>query len=311
MLTVVITGLEFFAKRLVSDFKKYSFRINPFYIPPKITLNPNTVSTIWKADIIHFIGGGPFATKYVFKALLLKLLSLKKVLIFHWVGSDILRLKRHLSEGKLLAEVFSLNKNVYHLCEVRWTQEELKELGILAEIIPVVGVKIPTEVSWPQNFSILTYIGNGRETFYGLDEIVHIALTFPNIPITVIGTKCEKCEDRVKSIKNIKFLGWVNNVYKIMQQHPVYVRHVKHDGLSISVLEALALGRHVCYNYPLEGSWYTPNLKELTITIGKIHNLYKQGKLNINQKGRNFVRSYYERKTVVLRLEDFYIKKLG
>ena len=299
MIKVVITGLPFFAKRLV---------INPIYVPLKITLNPKIISTILKADIIHFIGGGPFATKYLFKALLLKLLSLRKILIFHWVGSDILRLKKHLSEEKLLAEVFSLNKNVYHLCEVKWTQEELKNLGILAEIIPVVGIEIPNEVSWPQNFSILTYIGNGRETFYGLNEILHIALTFPNIPITVIGTNCEKCKDKVKSIKNIKFLGWINNVYEIMRQHPVYVRHVKHDGLSISVLEALALGRHVCYNYPLEGVWYTSNLKELTITIGKLYDSYKQGKLNINRKGQSFVRRFYERKRVVRRLENFYIK---
>jgi len=296
---IAITGIELFAKRLVQDLnlyiqtKKLPFII--FYIPPSINLN--TIFLL-KADIIHFIGGNIFLSKG-WKFLGLKLLvSFNKKVVIHWVGSDVLRL------NKINRNI----KNITHLCEVNWIQNELKIKGIEAKEIPMLGVNIDRTSLQDfkfKEFSILTYMGKNRESFYGLEEFIHLAEYFPYIKIKVIGTDCKNC-NRKKIPKNLQFLGWVTNVKILMKSSPVYVRFVKHDGLSISVLEALSLGRHVCYNFPLKGTYYTPTLQSLKVKIEELYIKFIQKRLMLNLEGIKVVEKYYSKPQVYNRIIEFY-----
>jgi glycosyltransferase involved in cell wall biosynthesis len=296
MRVIAITGLECFAERMVKDLQSYAGELEIVFVKPK--LEPGTVYNLIRADIVHFIGGNVFVSNSKWKSFLFQVLSFRKKIVLHWVGSDILRLE---------SERYNEISNIYHACEVDWTARELKSKGIKVEILPIIGLKIPSKeaIKLPEEFSVLTYMGKDREYFYGLWEIMALAKNLSYIKVKVMGTLCNKCQ--ISSLpKNLEFIGWIDDVQSLINSSSVYIRHVKHDGLSISVLEALSACRYVCYNYPLEGCYYTPTVEELINRVGQLHSMFLKGVLKPNFSGFEQVRRKYSRKIVYGNLIKFY-----
>lgn len=174
----------------------------------------------------------------------------------HWIGSDVLGL---LSNGpfKRVAGLRGavkvrawrvLLKRLFHLAGAPWLAEELRSVGVPAKYAPL-PVKLPkVDIKpLPKEPTMVVYLPEGRERFYGWDHVATVAAVYPRTRWHIIAHSGRG----LNAPENVTFHGWLprNRVLDILGQSTALVRLVDHDGLSYSVLEALALGRYVIWNY--------------------------------------------------------------
>lgn len=237
----------------------------------------------------YFIGGTIKPNGYVdlFR-------RLNKKVIMHWVGTDVLTAKKDLKTDNYCQNYIW---GIYHFCEVSWIQEELKEIGITAEIVPFATIegKIGKDVNLPSKFSILTYIPENRPEFYGMEEVIRLALDFPDIAINVTAMRAYP-----KALPgNIRLLGWVEDLAKELANCVLYLRMTEHDGLSFLVLEALANGRYVCYSCPLEHTFHVKDYSTLKRIVANFYEEFQQGLIKPNEAGREFIERNFDQKLIL------------
>jgi hypothetical protein len=247
--------------------------------------------SLWRSDLIYLIGGDLRPNRFYHLALFLK-----KKIIFHWVGSDILDMKAWRNLGRLFSPL--LVNRVVHWAEVSWTAAELKELGLTSQVVPLTPAAFPGEIRpLPQKFVVLTYLPAGKADFYGEATIVELARRFPEIVFLAVATNPTDRNPEWPS--NLISVGWVDNMAEFYGEVVLMIRLTRHDGLSFMVLEALAHGRHVIWGYPLTGVYQTDgNIDRLIRFIEKLYQKHSRGELHINQVGREFVARFYRPQVV-------------
>lgn len=221
-------------------------------------------------------------------------LALKKKVIMHWVGTDVLEAISTVKAGKFKAHYI---KNITHYCEVDWIQEELKQVGIMASIVPFASIddKISIDSVFPKTFSILTYMNMGRENFYGIDKIIQLANEFPDVTIKIAGIS----EYTKQLPTNIVLLGWIDDMASLYADSVLYLRLPEHDGLAFSVLEALANGCYVGYSYPMENTFYIKSFEDLKELVADLKATFKSGRLHANYEGKKMISSSYSKDNVL------------
>jgi hypothetical protein len=238
---VLILGLPYFSKLLqgqLSEFKPdWDFRC----LKPDLgrLRNVRTGWAIANSDVLYMISStlGPHAG--------IKLaLRLRKRVVMHWVGTDVLEARAAMEAGRVDRRFVD---GVVHCCEVPWIQEELKAIGIEATLVPLAAISIDgAAIPDRASISVLGYVGEGRETFYGLPRLLRLAAAFPNVPFRLAGIQA-----MAESIpSNVTLLGWVDDMPSEYRRATHYLRLPDHDGLAFSVIEALRWGCEVGYTYP-------------------------------------------------------------
>lgn len=177
-------------------------------------------------------------------------------LTVHWIGSDVLAFLNHgpfthmaglRCTVKLRAWRVLLNR-VFHLVGAPWLTEELRSVGVHAKYVHL-PVKLPKVdiKSLPKEPTMAVYLPEGKERFYGWNQVAALAAANPHTRWHMIAHSGRG----LKASDNITFCGWLprERVLEILGQSTALVRLVDHDGLSYSVLEALALGRYVIWSY--------------------------------------------------------------
>lgn len=247
--------------------------------------------SLWRSDLIYLIGGDIRPNRFYHLALLLK-----KKIIFHWVGSDILDMKAWRDLGRQFSPY--LVNRVTHWAEVNWTANELKELGLTSQVVPLTPADFPEEVrELPDKFVILTYLPTGKADFYGEATIVELARKFPGIVFLAVAA--QTIDRNPEWPPNLISVGWVDNMNEFYSEVVLMIRLTRHDGLSFMVLEALAHGRHVIWGYPLTGVYQTDgDIYRMIPFIEKLYQQHCQGELPINQVGREYVARFYRPQVV-------------
>ena len=198
-LKILIVGLPMFAKRVAEELSKYDSTnkytaLNTYY-SKKDKLK--YLLKIKKADIVYSING----TLNKSGSIDLALKHNKKV-IFHWVGTDVLKSTKLFNESK---HQQSYIDECTHWCEVNWIKEELKEISIDGKIINFASFNVKDKpLPVPSEFYILSYISQDRSEYYGINEIKELAREFPNIKFKIMGSSFQ-----FDDLPNIEFLGWV------------------------------------------------------------------------------------------------------
>lgn len=286
-LKVLIVGLPLFAERLKNDLKAYDpdnsyYWLNTYYNKwDKIRAR----FLIPKVDVVYSING-TLGKSRVFDLALQK----DKKLMMTWVGTDVTKSKKIKSPN-----LEYLNK-AHHYCEVSWIQDELKEMKIEARILNFFNFKkdIPFEQPSSKELSVLSYMAKGREEYYGYSKLIAAAKAHPDVNFTVVGS-----EGLNESLKNVSFLGWVNNMPELMNQHHVCARLVEHDGLSGFVLESLMKARQVIYSEPLEHTIQAKNEQELIDRINELKNRLQLENGLVNIEGRKFVQESFNQDEIL------------
>lgn len=294
--SILIIGLPYFSKKIAHSLSR--FDNNNYYTAlntsGKIFDKIKHLLNLLNADIVYSIGGTLVKTNTIDIAL-----AFRKKVVMHWVGTDVLNAISDFKNKRLNNEYI---ERINHLCEVSWIKEELKQVGIDAEIVPLVTFdeKIGTVNCLPENFTILSYVAKGREEFYGIEKIIKLAVDFPDIELKIVGIS-----EYHKSVpKNIRFLGWVENMNEQYQNCVLYLRMPEHDGLAFSVLEAMANGRYVGYSYNFDNVFYIKNYIELKHMVSKLKQTYDEGKLPPNIQGRDFIVKAFSQKEVLSALSS-------
>lgn len=214
-----------------------------------------------------------------------------KKTITHWIGTDVLVAKK---KKKSYITKLGMWATDVHLACSSLLKDELNELGINSYEIPIVPTKMFNDSSlMPKKHSVLVYAPEGKELFYGMEYVKHLAIEYPEIQFHIVANSRDSL-----SMKNVIFHGKLSldEMNEIYDQISILFRFPEHDGLSLMLLEALAKGKYVIYPYkfPYVNTPETRELDDVKDCFSNIvNNLPK-----INYEGSKYVREIYNDKRI-------------
>ena len=236
-----------------------------------------------QADIIYLIGGQ--LQRWSRPDVLMRLG--KRPVVMHWVGSDV-TFARNVVRARRASR--ALLRSPQHWAEVSWTARELRELGVNAEIVPLTSTRIHADVQpLPPDFTVLTYLPATRPDFYGRELVMRLAAETLEMRFLVVGSTGEGWN----APANVEFLGWRQEMDAVYARSTALLRLPAHDGLSFMVLEALAAGRYVFWNHPLEGVIQVSDANTAWTELQRLLARHRSGRLELNEPGRSAVREHF------------------
>jgi glycosyltransferase involved in cell wall biosynthesis len=202
-----------------------------------------------------------------------------------WAGTDVVLA----CEDPGLLEVIK-QYGFINVAVAEWLVEELRELGIDARYACVASAGVPADPApLPMQFRVISYLPEPKRSFYGEKEVYAVARAFPDVPFTIAG----KGAPNPGAPRNVEFVGHVDDMPQWLDKSTVLLRLPEHDGKSMLVIEALARGRHVIWNYEFPGVHSSRNVAD---AIGKVRELYlahQAGTLQRNVHGCEYVREHF------------------
>jgi hypothetical protein len=286
-LRLLLTGLEYFVRQLMETvFSSGEYvvlvpRLNQ--VSSRFGRLTMLLENLFRVDLWYQIGG------YAGHGRIYKLTNMLGVpVVLHWVGSDVLVAQRYFERHP---EHLPPKAKVIHWAGAPWLVDELKQIGINAQFVPLplktVGIFLSQDPPpLPKNFKILTYLSDQRPAFYGWDHILLLAKDFPYIEIIVIGATGSFVRHHPP---NVRFLGWVSDTFPVFADCTVIIWMTEHDGYGGTVQEALSLGRYAIWTYPFPGAFLAKDYSSLFYHVSYLYNLHKEGNLTINQVGRTYM----------------------
>lgn len=214
--------------------------------------------------------------------------------VIHWIGSDIWQMQQmDLAHRNILLNFFKMNID-YHLCEADFTQKELKDLGIDAQVVPLPPLWFPKITPLPKEFTVAVYQPTNNKGFYLPEICKKVAELAPEIKFKFFGDNGAVGKD-----KNIDYVGHVENMEGFIEDCSALLRLTVHDGLPITVLEFLSAGRNVLLNLPIK---HTQRIKSADPAV-IVEELRKLAKAPLNEAGAKYWRKAASHKTFKKTLE--------
>lgn len=235
-----------------------------------------TIRKIIKSDIVYIGYGCCKKNIYLYLAKIFN-----KKTISHWIGTDVLLAKENKDLNKFLK---------YIDCNLTCSpilKEELKEIGIDAIEMPIVPNWNNTNFSeLPNKHSVLVYMPEKKEEFYGLEYVKFVAETYPELKFYIVAN-----DKDTLNLENVEFLGKLpsEEMEKLYDKITILLRMPKHDGLSLMLLEALIKGKEIIYSYKFPYTHYATNKEEVKDIIDEI--ISKQPEFN--KLGHQYVLKNY------------------
>jgi hypothetical protein len=186
-------------------------------------------------------------------------LFFRKKLVMQWMGTDLLLAEERMKNCTINRKYIDY---ATHFHDSVWFGEELKALNISSTRLDFKYGEISTvPVAKYEAITVLAYIAQTRQAFYGFDETLAAAWAYPEISFNIIGMN--HTEDEVPN--NMKLLGWqtAEEVNTLMKACGIYIRLTKHDGFSVTLIEALATGAEVIWSYKADNCHYAQTKEEL------------------------------------------------
>ena len=300
--TLLVTGFPYFVGQLIkttllpSNWRVKALDLNSIHSRAKRLLT--IVTRLLQVDLWYQISG------YAGRGRIYRIANLLGVpVVIHWVGTDVLSATRYFNDNP---QSLKVAKRLIHWAGAPWLVNELRELGIEASFIPLplksVGIALSQDPpKLPPRFTVLSYLSDRRPWFYGWDNILQLSKDFPEIDILIAGA-----EGRfVKGFPaNIKFLGWIDDMYDTYTNSTVLIRMTQHDGYGGTVQEALALGRYAIWTYPFPDALQARDYSSLCKHIKRLYNLHQKGLLTFNEEGREYMRHNMEPKMLAARIQE-------
>jgi len=294
-----IIGMPFYSARLENDLRDYD---------SGLTVKAFDTYTLWygKAsyalhvkglDLVFSINGDNRKSRAFTWAM-----KNKVPLVMNWSGTDVLTCKENFKRGDWDRALVDYAR---HTCQCSWIQEELKEIGIHAQIIQFQYFKVKENLQVPQTLMVLCRISQDRPDFYGMKELIALAQAHPEIKFTVVGADSYR-----KALpSNIEMKGWVQDMDACLREHLICLRFPLHDGLSPFILESLSYGRHCLYRFAFKGCIHIPDTDVLFKEFLKLKERFQAGSLGLNQEGTDLISTDFEQKNVYEKLLIFLFER--
>jgi hypothetical protein len=279
---IILSGVPLFTKRLAKHLNSYDKNSTYMYI--------NVKTTIWERLYFyyHMLTADVLLVNYVDTYYMKSVdfaLKLNKKVVLLWTGTDVMHAIPRIKDGLFNKDY--LYKTT-HRSVATWLSEELKEVDIDAKYLTdFIYDDKNRNISVPTEFSVLIYIAQNREKFYGIETVIKLALNFPEIKFKIAGIS------EYEGIpNNIDLLGWVD-FDKEIENCVVYIRYMEHDGEAHSVLESLCYGKVVFYNYDYPFVNYVSSYDELENGLYKVYKDYIDNKIEPNYEAIEYIKSKY------------------
>lgn len=290
-MNILFIGLPLFAEKLKNDLNKFS--------PQHSFSFCNTYYSKWHslkflaalpyADLIISINGAYSQSRALDFAI-----KMKKKILMHWQGTDALLATEAYKKNILYRKYIDSS---IHYTDAPWIQSELKNIGINCSILEYKWVEtIPTTHTF-HKISAHTYIPQGKESIYGLDNVVQLAEKHFDIDFFVAGTKGKNIVQR----KNIHFLGWISEdeMNRLRLTHPIHLRILQHDGYSLSVMKALACGNEVIWTMPHKQCTFISSTTEIETAFNYCVNILKNRGLAANTENILFAKEHLSKEKIL------------
>jgi hypothetical protein len=230
-------------------------------------------------------------------AFLVPAFFMRKRVYFQWIGSDVLDLES--SKYRTIRAFLSDNLAV-NLCECEWIKDELKELGVSATVGPYItfsslfeslNIKSSNNDSNNKKLVLTTYAPEGREELYSLNDILSLAKVNKDIILNVVAHTGKG----FPQLSNVNYHGWLqkDELDKLYLGSDVFIRMTKHDGLSYSVLESMAIGMQVVFSYNYPFTFTAKNYCDLESVISKFQYRKENGEDIINYQGIEYIKQEF------------------
>lgn len=289
---ILVNGLPFFSKKLVDDLNEFDTNNNYLFL--------NTYESLWaKIKFFLFL---PFYDKVISmngvsdrSGSLDWVVKWKKPLLMLWQGTDVMIATERYHNKTIYLKYIEYAKQ---FAVAPWLVDELKSIKIKSEVLSFLWLK-PNDknLKKPQNFSCISYLGKGREDFYGWEIIKAAAKELIEVKFYIVGTDGGNLEH----VPNIEFCGWLNQdeMLKIYSESSVYIRVPKHDGYAHFIGEALSKGLDVIWNYPHPIGYLADNKATLIQHIKFLKTKFEENNAGRNQKNIDWVKRNLKKEKVL------------
>jgi hypothetical protein len=255
-----------------------------------------------RPDIIYWVGGkGPSIKKYF-------LFWIKKnpIIINHWIGTDVLEeMKKNQHHGLRRIYNFILdsiiwwkmeNGGLINLAVAPWLVDELSTLKIPAIYLPITTIDTnylgTVDIQHEKDIDFLSYVQVRRFDFYGGDKIVKLAHRWKNYTfLMILGDITEIPPDFIEKMpKNVRLSPRVerNKMPELYQRSKFFIRFTQHDGLSLSVLEALYFNLDVLWTYDFPCTHKIDTFEKLSDSIPSLVKHWQP-----NDQGHTYVLQHF------------------
>lgn len=234
---VALTGLGLFCAQVAAEVPNVAPEWEPRILRTSSRLEVLTaICTLASCDLWYSIGS-PLTDRVLHFAARV----LRKPRVVHWVGSDIAALAHSPAMRARLQ-----SRNVTHLTEVSWTANQLERLGLHSAIAPLPPRQVQSgTIPLPEQFTLMLYVPKTRSEFYGKRSFERLMQRLRHLPLRyfIVGGGTLEVPEGVDA----QNLGWRAAMDDAYAQTTLLIRNTPRDGLSLMVLEALSLGRHVIW----------------------------------------------------------------
>jgi len=188
----------------------------------------------------------------------------RKRVVCHWIGTDV----REVTEGKINAK--RLRKMDKHLSCFEPLQQQLIRSGLLSDVVPIVPFNVDFNICGiPTHHRVLIYMPKGKEGEYGYNEIMPAIKKFPYLQFDIVANDDK---NKFENLDNVKLWGWVDHstMDEIYNNVSIILRIHLNDGLSMSVLEAMAKGKKIIWNCKFEYCFPGSTTEEIVNSLNEI-----------------------------------------
>jgi glycosyltransferase involved in cell wall biosynthesis len=288
---VLINGLPLFSKRLAEDLQEFDPSSSYHFLD---TYNS-------KFAQIKFLLLLPFADCVISmngvsdnSGSLNWVLRLRKKLIMQWMGTDVILALERFKKGTIERKYIDYSEN---LVDAQWLMDELNQLEVSAKLVHFKYILSGIPINCYEKISVMSYIAQTRQEFYGLEMILKAANKFPDIAFLLYGIK----DTKYACPENVKLMGWrsESEFAKALKSASVFLRLPEHDGFSAAVIEAMGFGCEVIWTFPGTNAIYIKNSEELIENLVMTFQKIKARDFRPNLYSREFVLEKFNKEQVI------------
>lgn len=233
------------------DFKKYIPIVSGFY------RRLNYYTALQDVDAVFWCSPETWTARALRTAH-----KLGKKTIVYWIGTDVL-----LARKKAITCPDSNLLDLQFACSPRLV-EELAAIGQHAELLYTPTDLPESVIPMPEQHAVLLNIPDTRADFYGAGPIKRLIAEHPNIRFIMTRSQ----DSSRYPFKNVDFRGMLDRegMDQAFSDASIVIRYPKHDGMALSIVEAMAKGRDVICNQPVPHTILVETYEELSAALEQL-----------------------------------------
>lgn len=221
--------------------------------------------------------------------------------LIHWIGTDIYQMQHRLSWiawQNIVTFLKDPEFSFVHLTEHQATHDELLELGIESDIVPLPPGKRFDLMPLPEKFTVGIYI-NPTQDMYFQEFCYDLADSMPDVDFKFFGDRNQK-----KIEANKEWCGFVD-MAEFLPKISSLVRLTVHDGLPLGPLEAMMAGRNVLTSAKLKYALHAEYVNNAPVKEQVVEQIREMEKLPLNTEASTYWRKELDPATYQERISSY------